>query len=327
MRLRAGIVVASGLAAACMAGAACAQPPADGLAQANASLQAGEADKALALLQPLMEQSTVSAEAHNLACRVWLIVGKTDTAVSECQKAESQQPDNALNHLWLGRALGDKADRASFLSAYSLAKRVRSEFEEAVRLDPKNAEALASLGEFDCNAPGVVGGGVDKAENVAAQLDKVDPPRAHELRAQIAEQRKDYDAAQRELHEAIKVGPHPAYQWMALASFFRRREQWTDMVAAVRSGAGAAQRDKHAAVALYNGAGTLVRANRELPQAAKMLEEYLASSDKSEDGPAFVAYARLAKVKEQLGDKEAAEKDRAAAVALAHDYNPQGRKH
>jgi tetratricopeptide (TPR) repeat protein len=183
------------------------------------------------------------------------------------------------------------------------------------------------LGEFDCDAPGVVGGGVDKAESVAAQLDKVDPPRAHELRAQIAEQRKDDDTGERELREAIKVAQHPAYQWMALASFYRRRERWNEMVAAVRSGAAAAQRDKHAAVALYNGASTLVRANRELPQAAKMLEEYLASSDKSEDGPAFVAYARLAKVKEQLGDKEAAEKDRAAAVALAHDYNPLGRKH
>lgn len=298
------------------------------LAQANASLQAGEADKALALLAPLVEQNAGDAEAHNLECRVWLIVGRADQAVTECEKAVSLDAQNSNYHLWLGRALGDKADHAAFLSAYGLAKRVRSEFDEAVKLDGKNAEALASLGEFDCSAPGVVGGGLDKAEIVAVQLDKVDPPRAHELHAQIAEQRKDYDAAERELKQAIAVGPHPAYQWMALASFYRRREKWTEMVSAVQSGANAARRDKHAAVALYNGAGTLARANRELPQAAKMLEEYLASENKTEDAPAFVAYARLARVKEQLGDQAAASENRAAAVALAHDYKVgTGSKH
>jgi len=310
-----------------MAMAACAQTPgtqtpgAD-LAQANAWLQAGEADKALALLEPVVQQDASSADAHNLDCRVWLMLGKFDEAVKECEKAVKLQPESSMNHLWLGRALGEKADKASFLNAYSLAKRLRMEFEEAIRLDSRNAEALASMGEFDCDAPGVVGGGLDKAEAVAAQLEKVDLPRAHELRAQIAEQRKDFDVAEHEYKEGIRTGPHPAYQWMALASFYRRRERWSEMTAAVHSGVAAAQRDKHSAVPLYNGASTLIGANRELPLAAKMLEDYLASSNKSEEAPAFVAYSRLARVKEQLGDKAAAEQDRAAATALAHEYTP-----
>jgi tetratricopeptide (TPR) repeat protein len=150
----------------------------------------------------------------------------------------------------------------------------------------------------------------------------VDPPRAHELRATIAEQRKDYAAAEQELKRAIAVGPHPAYQWMALASFCRRRQRWGDMVAAVRSGANAARRDKHAAVALYNGASTLARANRELPLAVEMLEEYVASPNKTEEAPAFVAWAQLARLKNQLGDQEAASRDLAQATALAHEYRP-----
>lgn len=312
---------------AAMAAQACAQTqsaqsPGVDLAQASAWLQAGEADKALAMLEPVVQQDASSAEAHNLDCRVWLTLGKFDEAVKECEKAAQLQPESSMNHLWLGRALGEKADKASFLNAYSLAKRLRMEFEEAIRLDSRNAEALASIGEFDCDAPGVVGGGLDKAEAVAAQLEKVDPPRAHELRAQIAEQRKDYDAAEHEYKESIRTGPHPAYQWMALASFYRRRERWSEMAAAVHSGVAAAQRDKHAAVPLYNGASTLIGANRELPLAAKMLEDYLASSNKSEEAPAFVAYSRLARVKEQLGDKVAAEQDRAAATALAHEFTP-----
>jgi hypothetical protein len=151
---------------------------------------------------------------------------------------------------------------------------------------------------------------------------KVDPPRAYELRAAIAEQRKDYIAAELELKRAIAVGPHPAYQWMALASFYRRRQNWDEMVSAVRSGANAARRDKHASVPLYNGASTLIKANRDLPLAAAMLEEYVASPNKTEEAPAFVAWARLARLKDQLGDQEAATRDMAAATALAHEYNP-----
>jgi tetratricopeptide (TPR) repeat protein len=310
-----------------VAAGASAQAPDTNLAQANALLQAGEADKAMAVLEPAVEQNDGDAEAHNLECRVWLSVGRTDAAVKECEKAVSLDPRNSNEHLWLGRALGDKADHAPFMSAYSLAKRVRSEFEEAVRLDPRNVEALASLGEFYCEAPGVVGGGLDKAEALVLQLDKVDAAQAHELRARIAEQRKDYDEAEHELRQSIAVGAHPADQWMELASFYRRRERWNEMVAAVRSGANAAQRDKHSAVALYDGAGTLAAANRELPLAAKLLEDYLASPNKTEEAPAFAAYARLARVKEQLGDRDAANRDRAAAAALAHDYKPQDRKH
>jgi len=320
-------VLGAMLLAGAMSAAAGAQAAASVLVQANALLQSGEADKAIALLDPLLVEGGDGAEAHNLKCRVRLSEGSVDAAVSECEKAVSLEPDNAMMHVWLGRALGDKADQASFLSAYSLAKRLRGEFEEAVKLDPRNGEALASLGEFDCSAPGVVGGGLDKAEAVAGQLDKVDPPRAHELHAQIAEQRKDYATAEQELKQAIAVGPHAAYQWMALASFYRRRQRWNEMIAAVRSGESAARRDKRAAVALYNGASTLVRANKELPLAARMLEEYVASPNKTEEGPAFVAYARLARVNQQLGDKAAADRDLAAASALAHDYNPQGRKH
>lgn len=316
------------LAVAAAIATANAQSRSDTLAAANAALQAGEADKALGLLDPVTEQDPNAAEAHNLKCRVWLTMGKADDAVHECERAVALDPENSMDHLWLGRALGDKADHAAFLTAYSLAKRVRIEFEEAIRLDERNGEALASLGEFDCSAPGVVGGGLDKAEDVAAKLDKVDAPRAHELRGQIAEQRKDFETAEQELKRAIAAGPHPAYQWMALASFYRRRERWPEMISAVRSGANAARRDSRAAVALYNGAGTLARANRELPMAAKMLEEYVASANKTEEAPAFVAYARLARVEQQLGDQQAASTNLAAATALAQEYKPgQGPKH
>jgi hypothetical protein len=224
--------------------------------------------------------------------------------------------------------LGEKASRAEFLNAYSLAKRVRAEFEEAARLNPRNAEALAALGEFYYSAPGVVGGGAAKAEGVAAQMDKIDPVRAHELRGGIAEQRKDNSTAEREFKQSIAGSAHPALQWMTLASFYRRRERFAEMESAVRSGQNAAERDKHAGVALFNGASLLRATNRDPARAAKMLEDYLGGSAKTEEAPAFVAHLWLAGLKEQLGDATAASRERAAALALAHEYKPaQDLKH
>jgi tetratricopeptide (TPR) repeat protein len=291
------------------------------LYQANAALQAGEADKALALLAPEIQQ-VGSAEAYNLKCRVEYSLEQWDQAAKDCEQAVTLDRRSSDDHLWLSRALGAQASRASFLSAFKLAKRVCAEMEEAVRLDPRSGEALADLGNYYYTAPGVVGGGIDKAEGVAAQLDKIDPIRARELRGHIAEQKKDYGSAEREYKQALATSAHPAFQWMMLAGFYRRRERWTEMEAAVRSGQNAAERDKRAAVALYSGAALLIRTSRDPVRAAKMLEEYLAGSVKSEDAPAFVAHVWLARLKQQLGDSAAAGRERAAALALAHEYKP-----
>ena len=176
---------------------AAAQAPNDGLAQANSALQAGEADKALSLISSL----PVSAESRNLRCRVLFTIEHWDEAVYECEQAVRLDGQSSTNHMWYGRALGEKADRATFLTAYSLAKRVKAEFEEATRLNPRNAEALADLSEFYISAPGVVGGGIDKAESVAAQMEKLDAARGHELRGAIAQSRKDYGTAEGEFKQ------------------------------------------------------------------------------------------------------------------------------
>lgn len=290
------------------------------LAQANAALQSGEADKAVGLLTPV--PASGQAEARNVLCRVHLMLQQWDAAASDCEEAVRQDGQNSNDHLWLGRALGEKAARASFLTAFSLAKRTRAEFEQAVQLDGRNVEALSDLGDFYRQAPGVVGGGIDKAQGVAGQLDKVDAGRAHRLRGNIAEQQKDYGTAEREYKLATTAGAHPAAEWRNLAAFYGRRKRYDEMDSAIKSALSAARRDKHAGVALYDCAGLLIENHRDPALAASLLGEYLAGSEKSEEAPAFMAHLRLAQLKQQAGDAAGAEKERAAALALAHEYKP-----
>ncbi len=292
------------------------------LATAQAALQAGRADEALGLLQAALKADPKDAEAENLRCRVEFTVQRFDQAVEACERAVNLNPQSSRYHLWLGRALGEKADHAVFTSAFSLGKRTREEFERAVAADPRDAEALADLGEFYYSAPGVMGGGTDKALGVVSKLDGVDPVRAHEMRARMANLKKDTVEAEREFKVALKASPRPAFQWMTLASFYGRHERLAEMVEAVKSGLAAAEKDKHSVVALYNGASVLMRANQEPELAVKLLETYVASPEKTEEGPAFEALTRLANLRKQMGDGPGAQRDRAAALALAREYKP-----
>lgn len=294
----------------------------DPLAEINHSLQAGEADKALTLLGSLPSTGIDQALAHNLACRIRLTLDQWDAAVNECEHSVQLAANNSDFHLWFARSVGQKAGAANFLNAFGLARKARAEFEEAVRLNPRNTDALADLGHFYREAPTVIGGGIDKAQAIAAQLEKIDPAGAHHLRADIADAQKDFPTAEREFKQAIASSPHPALEWTSLASFFRHQKRFDEMESAVRSAQSGAARDHRAAVALFDGAGVLIEANRNPALAAKMLSDYLASPDKTEEAPAFVAHLRLARVQSQLGDTAGAARERAAALALAHEYKP-----
>jgi len=94
------------------------------------------------------------------------------------------------------------------------------------------------------------------------------------------------------------------------------------MDAAIQSCVSAAARDKHPGVALYDGAGVLIDAKRNPALAAKMLDDYLAGSSKSDEAPAFIAHVRLGRLKQQLGDAAGAQQEFAAAAAMAREYNP-----
>jgi tetratricopeptide (TPR) repeat protein len=281
-------------------------------------LQQGRADHALELLQPVTAANSNDAEAEQLLCRVALQLERWDAAVAACQKAVALD-GSSNNHLWYGRALGEKADRVSFIKAYGLAKRVKTEFEAAVTLDPRNAEALSNLGEYYTEAPAIVGGGKDKAAQVARKLDDVDRARAEELRGRLALSNKDAAAAEMHFRAAIAATPRSSNYWMVLASFYQKQNDILHMQEAIRSGL-AAQGGR--GEPLVDAAHLLMRTGQDPQTAIRLLREYLASPDKSEDEPAFRVQLLLASLLNKQGDAEGAAREIQDATAIASVYHP-----
>jgi tetratricopeptide (TPR) repeat protein len=284
---------------------------------ASELVRSGHVDQALQTLN-LQVQSAPTAEMYNLLCRAHFELGEWDAAISTCERATELASDSSLYHLWLGRAYGEKADHVSFVTATGLAKKLRVEFERAVQLDPANWEARTDLAEFYLEAPGIIGGGKDKARDQADQLAPLNLAYSHWVKARIAEKEKDDATAEREYHAAIDASQGGVRAWLNLAGFYRHLNQPDAMEQALQT---MESRPLDHPAALVDGASMLLRTGRSYPLAMRLVRRYLAS-EMVEEAPAFKAHALLAELLEKQGDRAAAAEEYRTALALAHSYRP-----
>ncbi len=309
MKLRIAILILASLFTAALAVADDSAP---------ALLAAGRVDDAITTLRSKISASPSDAEAYNLLCRAYFSMANWDRGISACERAIALDPNNSRYHMWMGRIYGEKANNVIFFKAASLAGKVRNEFEAAVRLDPNNVDARSDLGEFYLEAPGIVGGGRDKAETQAQALATLDPAKAHYLYGRIAEKKKDPAAAEKEYRAAIQSSHGSALTWFNLALFFRHQQRWDDMEEAIQH-AVSSQVDRPEI--LMESGEVLLRSGRNFPAAVQYLRRYLALTSKAEEAPAFKAHYLLGTALEKQGDKQAAAQEYRAALSLAKDFS------
>jgi tetratricopeptide (TPR) repeat protein len=291
-------------------GLAAAQSPEDMLA-------AGRVDNAIAVLDARLKTAPGDAESYNLLCRSYFVLGNWDRAISACEKAVGLDAGNSRDHLWLGRAYGEKAAEAHFFTAITLAQKVRSEFETAVQLSPSNVDARSDLAEFYLEAPGIVGGGKEKAEAEARSLATIDPAKAHWVTARIAQKNHDDATAEKEYRAAVEASHGGALAWLNLAFFYRRSERLDDMENAINHATSA---QTNASEVLMEAAETLIGAGRNFPYAVQLLKLYL-SSPTVEQAPAFKAHYLLGTILEKQGNREQAAEQYRASLSMAKSFS------
>jgi tetratricopeptide (TPR) repeat protein len=279
-------------------------------------LNAGRIDEVITTLNGHLSSAPSDAESANLLCRAYLAIDDLNRAESSCKKALALDPGNSGYHRWMGHVYGAKADRANFLSAAGLAGKTRQEFERAVELNPNDVETRSDLAEFYFEAPGIVGGGQDKARAQAKIFAASAPAREHWVYAHLAEKNADPVTAEREYRRMIEASNGDSEAWLSLALFYRHQKRYDDMEQALikTSQAPTSKPD-----VLVDAAQNLYRINRNTPLGIELLNRYLASGP-VEEAPAFKAHYLLGMLLERQGDKIAAAREYRTSLSLARQF-------
>ncbi len=276
----------------------------------------GDVDHAIGMLHAEIAANGKDGTAYLLLCRAYYSEEQVDDAIRACQNAVRLMPQSGEAQDWMGRAYGGRANNAGPLTGLKLAFAVREAFESAVNLDPHSAAAANDLGEFYVGAPGIVGGGVDKAEALAARIEDTLPQASHRIRASLAEKRRDYAGAEREFQAAVAVGLQPE-AWVDLGGFYVRRKQNEKAIDALQHAISA---DKSKDAAIVDAASYLIDIQSQLDVALKTLRQYLAGGGKSDAAPVIRVHLLISKVLVGSGDKVGAKIELTKALALAANY-------
>lgn len=278
----------------------------------------GRADQAISGLRSTLRQEPGNAPAHLLLCRTYLSALHGPEAATECQAAlQSGLSNDSAAQDWAGRAFGMQAEHAGPIAGLKLAGQVRTAFQTAYKLNPRNAAAANDLGEFYIAAPFIVGGGVDKASSLADSIQPSLPEVAHRLRALLAEKRGDLGTAEREFTAATQVN-QASGAFVDLACFYVRQKQNSKGLVAARR---AIAQDRQLDANVVDAASTLGDV-QQTGQAIQVLRSYLEHGTQSDQAPTFRVHTLIGEFLLRQGDKPAARQEFQQALALAADYAP-----
>jgi Flp pilus assembly protein TadD len=275
MRLLSGLLSIAVVAAAFQPAAS--QP--DELRRASELYQRTEYEQSL---HALAEYSSPDADAYLLSGKDYFMLGDYKKATEFFEKAIALSPFESDYQLWLGRAWGRRAETSGWLMAGVHASKARQCFEKAVALDPHNREAKNDLFDFYLNAPGFLGGGLDKAEAIAKSIATERPPESEFEEAQLADRRKDYATAESHLRRAMDLAPAEVGRIVDLARYVAKRGRLSESDRLFAQARKLAPRKPTVAFA---EARVDIENHRNLEQARGLLEDYLHASLTPDDPP------------------------------------------
>ena len=278
----------------------------------------GDYHKAVDILKAATASDSNDSELFALLSRSYLQLDQYDAAISSGEKATTLSPKNSEFHRILGEAYGAKADHSSMFSAYGWARKTQKEFDTATQLDPDNFEAMQNLIEYDCAAPGMVGGGEDKAQPLIQKLMSKDVAEGHYAAGVCRTHKKDAAAADAEFTKALESKPKTAKRIYDIGDYFLQQKNSAELLAVADAGEQLAPQDPRGK--FYRGVGLILQ-GKQPAEAEKLLREYIATAPMHSDNPRpWTAHFWLGKLMESQKNRAGARSEYEAALKLDGKY-------
>jgi tetratricopeptide (TPR) repeat protein len=244
--------------------------------------------------------------------------GKTDEAVSCFERAVALESTSSLYHLWLGHAYSRQLSTASFLRKPFIGRRSGEEYNLAVKLDPASIDAAEARLDFFLDAPGIVGGGIDKARAEAARLATLDAYRGAMATARIAEHEKQWPEAERLYRSLMAQYPDRTSAVDALVTLLQNTKR-VDEAFKIVDDRLARLPDETAS--LYNLGRLSAVSGQQLTRGDAAMRRFLALTT-ADPVRQSNAHYRLGMIKEKMGDAPAAAAEYQAAIDLYPRHEP-----
>jgi tetratricopeptide (TPR) repeat protein len=235
-----------------------------------------------AALKVLADLPTRDAPVLALMGRCHYMQGDPKKASDYLEKAVALEPGQSDYQLWLGRAFGRRAETSSFVTAPGYAGKARVAFERAVQLDAKNGEAISDLFEYYLDAPGFLGGGLDKASAMADRMASLNPSEGAWAQSRLAEKRKEFTTAEQQLRRASELAPRQVGRVIDLAKFLAKAGRYQESDDAFRRAEALAPDSPKL---MFERAGTYIRSKRNIEIAKQLLKRYLDAPLTPDDPP------------------------------------------
>lgn len=249
------------------------------LAEAHKLYNSTDFEQSLKVLQAI---SSKDGPVYELMGRDYYMQADYKRATDVLDRAFAMEPANAEYALWLGRAWGRRAETSSPFTAPTYASRARQNFEKSVQLNPMNLEAQSDLFEYYLEAPGFLGGGLDKAQAAAQRMTQISPADGQWAEAKLAEKRKESRSAEAHLRRAVELAPQQVGKIIELARFLTKQGRFQE---ADQNFERAEMVAPNSPRVVFGRASTYVEAHHNLDVARDLLKKYMNMDLQPDDAP------------------------------------------
>lgn len=242
-----------------------------------------------------------------------LATGKPGDAVAAFEKARDVAPTDGVVLLWLGRAYGSDAQRVFVARQAIVARRARDAFDKAISVAPDYLAAREARLQFALQAPGFLGGGVERARREAMEIQRRDEHRGRLADLAMARHVGDRQRSVTLLSRIIADHPDSVSYALNLATEYGVLREWSHAWRTLDS----AERRMPESLRVRLAIGTLADDSRQQELRGRAaLQSYLSQLADSAPRLRAVALVRLGHLYERGNLTDSARQAYTAAVAL-----------
>jgi tetratricopeptide (TPR) repeat protein len=270
----------------------------------------GKPTEARKIFTAIAEDQKDYAAAQYYLGRIAFDENKLDDAEEFFEEAIDHNDKAAEYHNWYGNALGRIAQNANMVRQGLLAPKMKNAWERAVQLNPQYVDPRQSLIQFYLQAPGFMGGSVEKAKQMAVEIKKVKPAEGHRQMGNIYVHEKKMPEAEKEFIAMAKADP---VYVSGLANFYVNQQQY-DKAFSLFDDLFKKNPDDMMVAYQYGRASAI--SGQHLDKGEEYLKKYLVYTPQPDEPSHAGANMRLGQIQEKRGNKANAKRHYETALKI-----------